>query len=60
MITELFRDTGIYRAISKFDYRCQRAHHSGLGHFPMTENPDAFRGYLMPNLNELSQKLPKS
>jgi hypothetical protein len=27
---------------------------------PMTENPDAFRGYLMPILNELSQRLPKS
>jgi hypothetical protein len=27
---------------------------------PMTENPDAFRGYLMPILNELGQRLPKS
>jgi pimeloyl-ACP methyl ester carboxylesterase len=32
----------------------------GLGHFPMTENPDAFRGHLVPILNELSQRLPKS
>jgi pimeloyl-ACP methyl ester carboxylesterase len=31
----------------------------GLGHFPMTENPDAFRGYLMPILNELSQRLAR-
>jgi pimeloyl-ACP methyl ester carboxylesterase len=32
---------------------------SGLGHFPMMENPDAFRGYLIPILKELSQRLQR-
>jgi len=28
----------------------------GLGHFPMTENPDAFREYLVPVLDQLREK----
>jgi pimeloyl-ACP methyl ester carboxylesterase len=28
----------------------------GLGHFPMSENPEAFLGYLRPILNEISSK----
>ncbi|MFZ5868761.1 MAG: alpha/beta fold hydrolase [Thermodesulfobacteriota bacterium] len=32
----------------------------GLGHFPMTENPDAFRKYLVPILDELRHDLQKS
>jgi pimeloyl-ACP methyl ester carboxylesterase len=27
----------------------------GLGHFPMTENPDRFRGFLLPVLDGLSE-----
>ncbi len=26
----------------------------GMGHFPMSENPDAFRGYLLPMLEKIS------
>ena len=26
----------------------------GMGHFPMSENPQAFRGYLLPMLNKIS------
>lgn len=32
----------------------------GLGHFPMTENPDAFRLHLLPILNELRKLLPEA
>lgn len=32
----------------------------GLGHFPMTENPDAFREHLLPILNELREALTLS
>jgi pimeloyl-ACP methyl ester carboxylesterase len=28
----------------------------GLGHFPMSENPEAFLGYLRPVLDEIRQR----
>ena len=31
---------------------------SNLGHFPMTENPDLFRSYLVPVLTELETAIP--
>jgi len=32
----------------------------GLGHFPMTEDPDEFRCYLIPVLEELEQRFDKA
>jgi pimeloyl-ACP methyl ester carboxylesterase len=26
----------------------------GMGHFPMSENPEAFRGYLLPMLEKIT------
>ena len=31
---------------------------SGLGHFPMSENPEAFIGYLLPVLESLKPRTP--
>jgi pimeloyl-ACP methyl ester carboxylesterase len=28
----------------------------GIGHFPMSENPDLFRSYIHPILNEIKEK----
>ena len=32
----------------------------GLGHFPMVENPEAFRAYLLPILNDIRHRAPAS
>lgn len=32
---------------------------SGLGHFPMIEHPDYFRGYLMAALDDIRRRLPQ-
>jgi pimeloyl-ACP methyl ester carboxylesterase len=29
----------------------------GMGHFPMSENPDLFKSYIYPVLDEISEKL---
>ena len=29
----------------------------GMGHFPMSENPELFKSYIYPVLNEISQKV---
>ena len=30
----------------------------GVGHFPMSENPEAFIGYLLPILEKIAEKSP--
>jgi pimeloyl-ACP methyl ester carboxylesterase len=29
----------------------------GIGHFPMSENPDLFKSYIYPILDEISEKV---